>query len=56
MALQTDDSSLYVEDLPSSLKECHEEIVALREAYHTMLMDDDQNNNYQKVLSRVQMP
>ena len=29
MALQTDDSSLYVEDLPPSLKECHEEILRI---------------------------
>ena len=29
-----------VEQLPKSIQQCHEEIIALREAYNTMLMDD----------------
>ena len=47
-ALQRDSSSSFAEILPTTLKECHEEIVALREAYTTMLMADGEDNNYEK--------
>ena len=37
---QQQQQSFMVEQLPKSIQQCHEEIIALREAYNTMLMDD----------------